>query len=801
MKREARDAESGAHNAPAGASRWASAGVLAALWVLALAALTPVLAWGPWFAWAVAIVLAVIGTAAATRALRPARTVLAALAGFGSGLVVWAVGTALGGRTQRWWADPAAMLDEAQLRVIGGSAPLAVGGPLSEIVLAVVLLVASATVFLLVAAELPLFSGAVTALVLLVPAAVTGVSVGWPALLAAVIALAALAWLGTRRPRWQGGIAALLAAAVAVGAMAVTPPTQDRIWNDSLLPSPVSPTVPDVTLALAEDLRGRSSTPAFSFTSSEPGAIRFTLATLSDFSGGQWQPQQEPSPEAASIEETRSPAFLSNATGAADPAPSETFSDRASARLVSVTIDGLLSSWLPLPQSTSRVRPVAAENGFDAQKWLWSESANTAQSDRDVTRRGYQYTAEATPLTAGRLPARVRDGLPAGATALLTDPAADDALAPYLDLPGTLPESVAAAADRVAGDETDRLAVAHALQEWFRGGSFVYDESAPYQPGADPNDPYAVMVQFLDERSGFCVHYAATFAVLARHLGVPTRVAVGYASAAERDATTVVLGRELHAWPEVYVDGLGWVAFEPTPGGAGVVADGDVVTTEATGETPAFDEAGADEPTPAVPEAPEETTTPDPTAAPATQAPASAGSDEPSAVPGLVAALATALLLAAAAAVPALRRGVRRSGRLRAIAHGDRPAGRAWDELRDRITDLSLDVSGPGGSVPARPRAHTPDALLEDWRERGVLEGEAAEAAVRIAAAMSAERYGANAAPAEPGRVRADLDCTLRALQAVSSRTARARAFWLPRSAGRRRSPRPQSVQATQRSR
>ena len=120
---------------------------------------------------------------------------------------------------------------------------------------------------------------------------------------------------------------------------------------------------------------------------------------------------------------------------------------------------------------------------------------------------------------------------------------------------------------------------AAALESWFRYGDFAYNESAPYLPGAD--NPFSVMEAFLETRSGFCVHFASTFAVMARSVGIPTRVAVGYVSGSEPGSQTSVRNNELHAWPEIYQDGFGWVAFEPTPGGAGVRAEtGDDVPVE-----------------------------------------------------------------------------------------------------------------------------------------------------------------------------------------------------------------------------
>ena len=55
-------------------------------------------------------------------------------------------------------------------------------------------------------------------------------------------------------------------------------------------------------------------------------------------------------------------------------------------------------------------------------------------------------------------------------------------------------------------------------------------------------------------------------AVMARTLGIPSRVAVGYTPGAlQPDGWYIVTGRDSHAWPEIWLDGVGWILFEPTP--------------------------------------------------------------------------------------------------------------------------------------------------------------------------------------------------------------------------------------------
>lgn len=127
---------------------------------------------------------------------------------------------------------------------------------------------------------------------------------------------------------------------------------------------------------------------------------------------------------------------------------------------------------------------------------------------------------------------------------------------------GRIPELVAATAVMLTEQATNDFDRALALQQWFRT-EFTYDLSV------DLSNSSAAMEQFIIGRRGFCQQFAGTFAVMARSLGLPARVAVGFIADGEGpDGRLHVFGRDAHAWPEVWFDGVGWVAFEPTPGRA-----------------------------------------------------------------------------------------------------------------------------------------------------------------------------------------------------------------------------------------
>ena len=67
-------------------------------------------------------------------------------------------------------------------------------------------------------------------------------------------------------------------------------------------------------------------------------------------------------------------------------------------------------------------------------------------------------------------------------------------------------------------------------------------------------------------RAGFCEHYASSFTVLMRAMGIPARIVTGYQGGSrEADSASVtVRQRDAHAWSEVWLAGQGWVRVDPT---------------------------------------------------------------------------------------------------------------------------------------------------------------------------------------------------------------------------------------------
>ena len=104
---------------------------------------------------------------------------------------------------------------------------------------------------------------------------------------------------------------------------------------------------------------------------------------------------------------------------------------------------------------------------------------------------------------------------------------------------------------------------AKALAQYLRGSTFTYSTVGPEVPrDADLVDTFL----FGDgARSGYCQYYASAMVLMARSLGIPARLAVGFAPGSPAgDDLTLVREANAHAWAEIYFPGYGWEVFEST---------------------------------------------------------------------------------------------------------------------------------------------------------------------------------------------------------------------------------------------
>ncbi len=423
------------------------------------------------------------------------------------------------------------------------TAPMEATAALSFFVVAGVIAFTIVVDHLVLTAGMPLLAGIVLLLVSLIPTVVVpaAVNLWWFALLAASIA--ALLWADTRRRRPRAGSrtrgaagTAGVAAAIGAGAIAVT------LIVAPVLPHTLARGLPgtgaahiDPSLSLGADLRQPEAVDVLRMRTDAPTPQYLRVATLSEFDGSTWQPDK------TNRLPLENPRALS---------PVETDADiEVGQYTTTIDIAALSSPWLPVPFPAVNVSGLQGDwSAMPINRTVSSTSSGTEGQSYMVT------TTVPEPTLA-----QIRD---ATATAQRGQ---EDTIA----LPDDLPPIIAQTAREVtAGADNDYDALI-ALQDWFRGPDFRYSLDAPVRDGFDGTGADAV-ASFLDVRAGYCVHFASAFALMARTLGMPARIVVGYlpgsATGESVDGQDVrtVRSTQLHAWPEVHFEGVGWVAFEPT---------------------------------------------------------------------------------------------------------------------------------------------------------------------------------------------------------------------------------------------
>jgi transglutaminase-like putative cysteine protease len=388
-------------------------------------------------------------------------------------------------------------------------------------------------------------------------------------------------------------------------------------------------------------------------TTADPTYLRLTV--LDQFNGVEWQPS------ARRLAETnKARGDLPTAPGLLRTAPG-TESDWE------LQLDpGFDSTWLPTPYPTRRISVPRGDWRYDLR------TMDIATVDKAPT-AGLAY--QLTSFTPDLSPTRLRDALTAPA----------DVLKPMTSVPGNRPTVVTRIAQEVTAGATsdyDRMVM---LQNWFRNtGGFSYSLA----PAAGSGIPQ--LVRFLTtDKVGYCEQFAAAMAVMARTLGVPARVAVGFlAPHPQPDGSYRYTSDDLHAWPEIYFSGSGWVRFEPTP-------------ASRTGEPPSWTIGGGRTgPTaaPSVTSAPR-----DQTATPTRKNPRQgATSSSSSSASARLAWTVALLLLAIVLALPRLVRSRQRRRRLDDHRLGPRSddartlAEGAWQELLATARDLGIGLPVQG---------------------------------------------------------------------------------------------------------
>jgi transglutaminase-like putative cysteine protease len=500
-------------------------------------------------------------------------------------------------------------------------------------------------------------------------------------------------------------------------------------------------------LDMRRDLHRGKDVPLLQVTTNDPDPSYMRIAVLGQFNGIEW------------TSGNREIVSGQTATGLVPTEVGLTAATRAYDYSATASND-FDSTWLPTMFPVSNVVAAGA--------WHYDRSTMDFISTNDATNTAglsYRMTAAKPVLSAFSM------------VHSLTAPL--DIQAPYTALPTSLPGSIKDMAEKVTTGANSRFEQAVMLQDWFRTqGGFRYSLKSAANAGSVSST--SALLSFLGpgkgSRVGYCEQFASAYAVMARTLQIPSRVAVGFLNPTQTGKNTYVYSaHDMHAWPEVYFKGSGWVRFEPTPAARARTA-------------PQYTTGPVKKPTdPSAPVTQGGRFTTDP--ASASQAPAKQGNQSTPTtstgtdVPWLtILAVVVALgLISLVGLVPSMVRRARRRRRLEDGAEG------AWAELRDSAIDL-------GVSWPARRSPHETGYLLAAWfgpepdgaplvrppRGRGLAPG-AEDALDRIVLTLERVRY-ARTADDVPGRLADDVRTCVTALEWGCTRGTLRRARWLPRS-------------------
>ncbi|WP_439255858.1 transglutaminaseTgpA domain-containing protein [Microbacterium sp. A94] len=319
------------------------------------------------------------------------------------------------------------------------------------------------------------------------------------------------------------GVMVSVGAAVIVAALVITPVLPvSATWIGAGTSVQLNP-----SLRLGDDLRRPTPFTVMTLATKSTSAPYLRIASLSQFDGETWTPD----------ETDRQP--LRAGFGAPDWAEDlDSIEQRTSIR-----VSGIASSMLPVPFPATKI--VGVSSGWQ----VVPANRTVISSTRDAEGEDYTVTTENVLPTKEQIQA-------APVTSASTEPVEE--------LPAVIGE-MAREVTADAGTAYDKLI---ALQNWFRS-QFSYSLDAPVDGGFDGTGAEAV-AEFLDARSGYCIHFAGAFALMAQSMDMQVRIVVGYLPGRMTDekrgteSIYAVSSEQLHAWPEVHFEGIGWVSFEPT---------------------------------------------------------------------------------------------------------------------------------------------------------------------------------------------------------------------------------------------
>ena len=118
--------------------------------------------------------------------------------------------------------------------------------------------------------------------------------------------------------------------------------------------------------------------------------------------------------------------------------------------------------------------------------------------------------------------------------------------------------------DKITESKETDIEKLQAIEETLQ--SFTYTTRLEKLPEGIDSEGEFLEYFLLEGREGYCSYFATAFVLMARAEGIPARYAEGFCIPKTADKSMAVTSGMAHAWPEVYLEGIGWIPFEPTPG-------------------------------------------------------------------------------------------------------------------------------------------------------------------------------------------------------------------------------------------
>ncbi|MDR2254174.1 MAG: DUF3488 and transglutaminase-like domain-containing protein, partial [Bifidobacteriaceae bacterium] len=440
----------------------------------------------------------------------------------------------------------------------------------------------------------------------------------------------------------------------------------------------------DVLVDVARDLKERDRFEVLRYATTAEAPVYLRLTSLGAFDGSRWERVQGPEMAFAVPTDDGQPLTLD-----------EPLEARGALQRVAVELTGLESDWLPAPYMPVHITGMRGR--------VLVDSADLTVRLADPIGEGSRYVVLAAPAASAAEAAVAQ----AFSYEQLYGPLDGTWAAVYLDLPPGMPAVIGETArgivaplansPEIGDDFAGSLAynAALALVDHFQTAGFSYSLDSPvdFEDGSDQGQAVA---EFLSAKSGYCVHFAVAMTLMARELGIPARVAVGYAPGvplADAESGSSGLGSgdgavqvysvgadQLHSWPELYIEGMGWVGFEPT-----VAADSAALSGVSSAASPSGSPSSSAA-SPSASGASGASGGPTAAASPSGDASGPADSSAKAARPSPIGLWAAGVfgVLALMAALPGFARGLVRRRRLHAGLAG------VWDEVRATAQDLGL---------------------------------------------------------------------------------------------------------------